>query len=111
MHFELTSEQKDAIIKTKKWWYSQNKQLWEISGAAGTGKTTIVKFLIDDIGLHDDEVIYMAYVGKACPPIKVIDNAAAASIEKLLPKVFFVFFFIIICTSIFKIFILYLIFF
>ena len=66
MHFELTSEQKDAIIKTKKWWYSQNKQLWEISGAAGTGKTTIVKFLIDDIGLQDDEVIYMAYVGKAC---------------------------------------------
>ena len=35
-----------------------------------------------------------------------MDKAAAASIEKLLLKVIFVFFFIIICTSIFKIFVL-----
>mgnify|MGYP007083028387 FL=1 len=46
---------------------------------------------------------FSAYAGKVCPPISVMDNAAAASIEKLLLNVFFVFFFIIICTSIFKI--------
>ena len=65
MNFELTKQQREAMDLTKKWWNSQYKQVWQISGAAGTGKTTIVKFLIEEIGLLPDEVMFMAYVGKA----------------------------------------------
>lgn len=65
MNFELTDQQKEALNRTKRWWKTQYKQLWEISGAAGTGKTTIVYFLINEIGLRHDEVLFMAYVGKA----------------------------------------------
>lgn len=65
MGFELTIEQKQALKVTKEWWNTQNKQVWEISGAAGTGKTTIVYHLIDEIGLKKENVLFMAYVGKA----------------------------------------------
>lgn len=65
MVFELTEQQKHALQKTKLWWKTPYKQVWEISGAAGTGKTTIVYHLIDEIGLSHDNVLFMAYVGKA----------------------------------------------
>lgn len=65
MAFELTEQQKDAVKKTKQWWLSGNKQVWEISGAAGTGKTTIVYYLINEINLKKENVLFMAYVGKA----------------------------------------------
>lgn len=65
MAFELTEQQKSALKKTKEWWNKPYKQVWEISGAAGTGKTTIVYHLIDEIGLAHDNVLFMAYVGKA----------------------------------------------
>lgn len=65
MAFELTEQQKDALKKTKEWWITLPKQVWEISGAAGTGKTTIVYHLINEIGLAHNEVLFMAYIGKA----------------------------------------------
>lgn len=65
MGFELTNQQKDALQKTKQWWKNQNKQVWEISGAAGTGKTTIVYYLINEINLKKENVLFMAYIGKA----------------------------------------------
>ena len=54
MGFELTNQQKDALQKTKHWWKTQDKQVWEISGAAGTGKTTIVYYLINEINLKKE---------------------------------------------------------
>ena len=65
MGFELTKEQKHALELTKNWWKTKNKQVWEISGAAGTGKTTIVYYLINEIGLKKENVLFMAYIGKA----------------------------------------------
>lgn len=38
---------------------------FEISGAAGTGKTTVVKHIINRLGLEDNEVVFIAFVGKA----------------------------------------------
>lgn len=60
-----TDQQKEALINTKKWWKTKYKQVWEISGAAGTGKTTIVYMLIEELGLPHDDVLFMAYIGKA----------------------------------------------
>lgn len=65
MQFELTEQQKQALKKTKEWWKNPYKRVWEISGAAGTGKTTIVYHLIEEIGLSHNEVLFMAYIGKA----------------------------------------------
>ena len=74
--FELTEQQKLAKEKTIKWWKTQDKQVFEISGAAGTGKTTIVYTLIDELGLDHDDVLFMAYVGKATLALAMKGNFA-----------------------------------
>jgi len=62
---EFTNEQEEAIRRAKKWWKKQDKQVFEISGCAGSGKSTIVYYLIDELGLDHSDVLFVAYVGKA----------------------------------------------
>lgn len=45
---------------------SKDKRPWfEISGAAGTGKTTVVRCIMEELGVDNSRVLYMAFVGKA----------------------------------------------
>lgn len=69
-------QQKEAIAKGVKWYLKQNKQKFEISGAAGTGKTTIVKIMIEELGLDPDEVLFVAYIGKATLALSRAGNRA-----------------------------------
>jgi hypothetical protein len=65
---ELTRGQEECASRFMRWWKRKSFKshpTFEISGAAGTGKTTLVKILIDRIGLTYDEVVFMTYVGKA----------------------------------------------
>lgn len=73
---KLTSEQKIGIKKTINWWKRKESQVWEISGAAGTGKTTVVNYLINAIGLEKEQVLFMAYVGKATLALALNGNPA-----------------------------------
>ena len=56
-------------------WYKQpetRKRKWfEISGAAGTGKTTVVRHIISELGISYDDVVFMAYVGKAALALRL----------------------------------------
>lgn len=61
----LTDEQEACAKKGVKWFKRGYKQTFEISGPAGTGKTTIVKYIIELLGLNMYEVLFVAYVGKA----------------------------------------------
>ena len=63
---ELNEGQKECLDKLIAWWKKKDKNLFQISGAAGTGKTTIIKYMInmlDDIDLSN--VLFVALVGKA----------------------------------------------
>lgn len=62
---KLNEQQTQAIEALRKWWYNGNKQVFQISGAAGTGKTTLIRYLINEIKLEHDEVLFTAFVGKA----------------------------------------------
>ena len=62
---ELNAQQKDTLEKLRDWWYNGTSQTFEISGAAGTGKTTLIKYLIKELRLYKEEVLFTAYVGKA----------------------------------------------
>ena len=62
---ELNSQQIDAVRKGKKWFHKLHKQIFEISGFAGTGKSTIVDIIIQECGLELHEVLFTAFVGKA----------------------------------------------
>ena len=67
MSIELTDEQKDLKRRIIHWYHNfpSGKPYFYYSGAAGTGKTTVIKTIIDELGLKRDEYIACAYVGKA----------------------------------------------
>ena len=61
---ELTSKQSNAITKAEKWYKANNSQFFTILGYAGTGKTTITQYIIQQLGLKDS-VAYVTFTGKA----------------------------------------------
>ena len=62
---ELTKGQKEAVDKAKHWYNTGYKQVFEIAGYAGTGKSTVVNTLIEELELDKDDVLFTAFVGKA----------------------------------------------
>ena len=46
---ELTKGQKEAVDKAKHWYNTGYKQVFEIAGYAGTGKSTVVNTLIEEL--------------------------------------------------------------
>lgn len=65
MGVQLNEEQVLATYTGETWWRSSNEQVLEIVGPAGTGKTFLVRYLIDRFSLSLDEVLFAAYMGKA----------------------------------------------
>lgn len=55
-----------------------------ISGYAGSGKSTLVKFIISALGIPDDEVCYVAYTGKAATILRQKGCPNAMTAHKLL---------------------------
>lgn len=65
MGFTPNAQQAEGLRKAKKWWNLRNKQCFEISGIAGSGKTTLVYHIIEELGLSMDDVVFCAFIGKA----------------------------------------------
>jgi exodeoxyribonuclease-5 len=63
----LSDAQAEALRKAKTWYENDTKdqQVFSIAGYAGVGKSTVVKHLVDDLGLDDDDVVYGTFTGKA----------------------------------------------
>lgn len=55
-----------------------------ISGYAGTGKSTLVKFIIAALNIEPDEVCYIAFTGKAATVLQQKGCANAVTAHKLL---------------------------
>ena len=65
MQVELNSDQKEALKKGKRWYRKLPKQIFEIAGYAGTGKTTIVNMIIEACHVDIHVVLFVTLVGKA----------------------------------------------
>ena len=81
---ELTKDQEDGRKKTIEWYNAlDRKQIWKVSGAAGTGKTTMIYSLIDSLGLSQNEVAFATYTGKAAL-VLTMRGCPATTIHKLI---------------------------
>jgi exodeoxyribonuclease-5 len=91
MKFKPTKSQQLALDKSEVWFKNKDKQVFEIAGYPGTGKTTIVSKIIENLGLDNEEVMFVTYVGKAALALLLKGNNArtihsAAYELELFPK-------------------------
>lgn len=81
-NINLSAMQSEAVESIAKWYKipkSQN-QIFYLAGFAGTGKSTIVPFAIDAIGINPDDVCYGTYTGKAA---LVLSNKADVKVSTI----------------------------
>ena len=64
--------------------YQDGEKYTVIAGYAGTGKSTLIKFIIAALGVEEDEVAYVAYTGKAATVLAEKGCANATTAHKLL---------------------------
>lgn len=80
---ELTPKQQEGLKITLER-HKANEKYTVISGYAGTGKSTLVKFIIDALDVDQDKVAYAAYTGKAAEVLRKKGNPNAMTLHKLL---------------------------
>jgi exodeoxyribonuclease-5 len=79
---QLSDEQGRAVAAVVRW-FKGKQQVFELSGPAGTGKTTLAKYITEELGLTGSEVLYCAFTGKAalvlsqkgCSPSSTVHSA------------------------------------
>lgn len=81
----LTSKQ-EMGLKTAVSRYKAHEAYTCISGYAGTGKSTLIKFIIAALGLEPEQVCYVAYTGKAAQVLKQKGCPNPITAHKLLYK-------------------------
>ena len=64
--------------------YNAGKKYTVISGYAGSGKSTLVRFIIEALDVDEDDVCYCAFTGKAVEVLRKKGNKNACTLHKLL---------------------------
>lgn len=82
----LTDKQKEGIEIAKRR-YRLGEQYTCIAGYAGTGKSTLVRFLIKELNIPMDDIAYACYTGKASLVLQQ-KGLPAMTLHKLLYKSF-----------------------
>lgn len=79
----LTTNQKKGFnIALKR--YKEGFKYTVISGYAGSGKSTLVRFIIDAINIDEEKVCYCAFTGKAAEVLRKKGNKNVCTLHKLL---------------------------
>lgn len=81
----LTAKQEEGL-KMAVARYKSHEAYTCISGYAGTGKSTLIKFIIAALGLEPEQVCYVAYTGKAAQVLKQKGCPNPITAHKLLYK-------------------------
>ena len=80
---ELTKKQEEGL-KIAVARHKNREKYTVISGYAGTGKSTLVRFIIDALDVDKDKVAYATYTGKAAEVLRKKGNPNAMTLHRLL---------------------------
>lgn len=80
---ELTIKQEEGLNETLTRHRNGDKYV-VIAGYAGTGKSTLVKFIIDALDVDKNKVAYVSYTGKAAEVLRKKGNTNAMTLHRLL---------------------------
>ena len=79
----LTNKQEQGLkIAVKR--HKEGYKYTVISGYAGSGKSTLVRFIIDALNVDEDRVCYCAFTGKAAEVLRKKGNKNCCTLHKLL---------------------------
>lgn len=85
----LTPKQEVAVHLACEWYGSSNKYgPFILTGVAGSGKTTLINFIINELNIPCDRVAFASYTGKAASVLNR-KGLPATTIHKLIYKVVF----------------------
>ena len=76
---ELTKLQKEAIRRIRDWRKSSRQQ-FVLTGYAGTGKTTVFEYILNDLGLSEENVIFACPTGKAAASLRQKGHESASTV-------------------------------
>lgn len=80
---ELTYKQEEGLkIAIER--HRAGEKYTVIAGYAGTGKSTLVRFIIEALDIEEDYVAYTSFTGKAAEVLRKKGNANAMTLHKLL---------------------------
>lgn len=65
MGIQLNKMQKFVVQKAVDWYRNSSSLLFQFSGEAGTGKSVVLRSIVDELGLQQEEVAPMAFIGAA----------------------------------------------
>lgn len=80
---ELTLKQQQGLNETLTR-YANHEKYVVISGYAGTGKSTLVRFIINALDIEEDKVAYASFTGKAAEVLRKKGNKNAMTLHRLL---------------------------
>lgn len=80
---ELTAKQEEGLkIAVQR--HRDGEKYTVIAGYAGTGKSTLVKFIIEALGVEQSKVCYATFTGKAAEVLRKKGNKNACTLHRLL---------------------------
>ena len=79
----LTKKQEEGL-KTAVARHRAGEKYTVIAGYAGTGKSTLVRYIIDALDIEESKVCYCAFTGKAAEVLKKKGNKNVATLHRLL---------------------------
>lgn len=83
----LTAKQEQGLkIAVQR--YRDGEKYTVISGYAGTGKSTLVRFIIEALGVSEESVCFATFTGKAAQVLLKKGNKNVRTLHKLLYKSF-----------------------
>ncbi len=83
--FELTSNQKKAFENFRNFISNDQIKVFILKGYAGTGKTTLIRYFIDEITRHDNtQYILMASTGRAAKILTNMTGKKAQTIHSVI---------------------------
>lgn len=80
---QLTAKQGDAVDRTVDWFQNSRRQWFNLSGYAGTGKTTLARHIANELGV---QVFFCAPTGKAAAVLARKGCEGASTLHRLIYK-------------------------
>ena len=80
---ELTAKQQEGL-NTAIRRFRTGERYTVISGYAGSGKSTLVKFIVSALQIPEDQIVYACFTGKACNVLQQKGNKNVSTLHRLL---------------------------